>query len=73
MIAEFLQSVDAREVRVSVCAATGETGSDGSCGQKDSVKTQLKVSGFAKDSPLDPLRQILINDLLRASQGKHAC
>lgn len=57
MVAEFLEGVDACEVWavcVSVCAGTREAGSDGPCGQKDSIQTQLELSGFAEYGPLNP-------------------
>lgn len=58
MVAEFLEGVDACKVWavcVSVCAGTREAGSDGPCGQQDSIQTQLQFSGFAEYGPLYPL------------------
>lgn len=57
MVAEFLEGIDAYEVWavcVSVCAGTREAGSDGPRGQKDSIQTQLQLSGFAEYGPLNP-------------------
>lgn len=58
MIAEFLKSIDACKVwavRVRVCADTRKAGFDGSCGQQDSIQTELQFGGFAKYSPFNSL------------------